>query len=128
VEQLVQSLAGMNVLIVGTLASLVAGLMAMVRGAREEPREGHLARGGGVTSGDLVQGPAGTREIPGGQREPGDKADAVASTGLEHVLGRALDEAVAVLHRGYGYDLLGLFELLNRDIREAYVPDLALFP
>lgn len=29
-EQLVQSLAGMNVLIVGTLASLVAGLMAMV--------------------------------------------------------------------------------------------------
>src|SRR5918911_693037 len=96
------------------------------RRAPEQPGERDLARCSIVAGGYLVEWTAGPRQVPGGQREPGDEAHALAFAEVEYVFGAAADEVVAVLHRGYRYDVPRLFDLFDADLREAHVPDLAL--
>src|SRR5207244_4847384 len=59
------------------------------------------------------------------QRKPRQEGDAQVLAGLEHVLGAAVAEVVAVLHRDDRHDFARLLELLHRDVREAHVPHLA---
>ena len=61
-----------------------------------------------------------------GHRAPRDEADAVLRAVVEERLGGAVAEAEPVLHRHDVRHLLGRLQLLDGDLGEADVPDLAL--
>jgi hypothetical protein len=65
-------------------------------------------------------------ELAGREREPRDEPDALLLGVLQQRLGVALDELVEVLDGRDGRDLLGRLRLLDADLREADVADLAL--
>jgi hypothetical protein len=64
-------------------------------------------------------------EVARGEREPRDEADALLLAVRQDVLGLAVREVVEVLHRGDRDDLLARLDLLDGDLRQADVPDLA---
>src|SRR3712207_8172002 len=59
-------------------------------------------------------GPAGAREVAGGQGRPRDVADAVVLAVAQDVLRPAIREVVAVLHRRHGEELARGLDLLDR--------------
>src|SRR4029079_12818888 len=68
----------------------------------------------------------GLGEVAGGEREPWGEADSELLNALEHRLGGAVGEVEAVLDRDDVDDSARLFELLDRDVGDADVADLAL--
>ena len=66
---------------------------------------------------------AGLGQIAGGQRKPGNEADAVRLAIVEHVLAAAIDEVVAVLHRRDLEDLGGGLDVGDRDFAQAGMAD-----
>ena len=56
------------------------------------------------------------RELPAGERKPGNEADAVLLAIIEHVLAAAIDEVVAVLHRRHLEHLGGGLDVGDRDV------------
>src|SRR5215475_12561927 len=67
------------------------------RAALQHPGERHLAWRNTLRLGETVEQRARLGEIAGGQREPGNEADAVLLAIIQHVLAAAVDEVVAVL-------------------------------
>ena len=92
----------------------------------EQPGERHLPGRRVVRGCDLGDRPARLGQLAGGQRELRDEADALLLAVLEDVLGLTVDEVVAVLHRGHLEDLLRRLDLLDGDLGQAEVTDLAL--
>jgi DNA ligase D-like protein (predicted polymerase) len=91
------------------------------RGAPQEPRERDLRRGRAVAVGDLVELPAPDTA----EREERNEHDPLAGAVVEDVVVLAFRQAVVVLNRGDRQDLAGSLDLLDADLREADVPDLA---
>ena len=65
-------------------------------------------------------------QLAGGEREPGQECDPGLLAEPEHVLGGAVADVVVVLDRDDRHDLLGALDLLDVDVGEADVADLAL--
>src|SRR6185437_422227 len=70
------------------------------RAALEQPGERDLAGACLMLARDRVQRRAGPRRGAGVERRPGDEADVVLLAKIERRLARAVDEIIAVLHRG----------------------------
>src|SRR5215207_5117064 len=78
--------------------------------------------------GDLVEGTAGPRQPPGGEREPGYEAHLLPLAGLQDRLRGAIGEVVAILDRDDRHDVQRDLHLPHPHVRKADVPDLALVP
>ena len=78
-----------------------------------------------MTGRDLLQRTIGGRQRPGGQREPRDEGDALAGRGIQQRFGGASGQVVHVLHRHDRGDLLCGGELIDVDLGQADMPDLA---
>src|SRR5436305_6317519 len=94
--------------------------------AGEQPGDRHLPRRRVVRGRDLGDRPARLSETAGGQREPRDEADAVGLAVVEHFFGLPVGEVVEVLHRGDLEDSLRRLDLLDGDLRQPEMADLAL--
>jgi hypothetical protein len=79
-----------------------------------------------VTLGYPVERTSGPGERARREREPGDEGEAPRGAGVEHILGTAVLEVEAVLDRDDLGERLGAVELLDADVRNAEVADLAL--
>src|SRR5437773_10389754 len=79
------------------------------RRAPQEPRERNLLRRGAVSVGNLGQ----LRAPHTAEREEGDEHDPLGGAVVDHLVVRALDEAVPVLNRSDRYDVAGLFDLVD---------------
>src|SRR6266699_6586970 len=91
------------------------------RRAPQEPRERNLLRRGAVSVGYLGQ----LRAPHTAEREEGYEHDPFGGAVVDHLVVRALDEAVPVLNRRDRHDVAGLLDLVDTDLGEADVPDLA---
>ena len=76
--------------------------------------------------GELGEQGARAGKCAGGERRPGDETDIPALAGSQHVLAAAIDEIVAVLHRGHGKVGTGRLDVLDRDVAEADMADQAI--
>ena len=94
----------------------------------DEPGQRHLGGCGAAGLGDLGDGAAALRQLTRLEREPGDEGQAIGLTRLQLVLVPALDDVVTVLHRDDRHDALGLAQMLDVDVRQSHVGDLALAP
>src|SRR5216684_553853 len=107
-------------------------------GARafEEPGERNLTGLGVVPLCDLVEGAPGASQFSKRQGGPGDKADPLALTqidhrlglGNRHMLGLAHRQIIVILHSDNRYDLLGSCQLIDRDIRQSDMANLPFLP
>ena len=79
-----------------------------------------------MVGGDALQRAARRGQRSGRQREPRDEAEALGLARLEHRFGGAGGEVVHVLHRHDRGDLLRGLQLLDVDLGQADVADLAL--
>ena len=84
--------------------------------AREQPGERDLAGCRGVRGCYVGERSARLGQLAGGQREPGDEADAVLLAVVDDFLGLAVGEVVEVLHGGHLEDLPGCFDVLDGDL------------
>src|SRR6266487_694716 len=89
--------------------------------ALQEPSERNLLRRGAVSVGNLGQ----LRAPHTAEREEGDEHDPFGGAVVDHLVVRALDEAVPVLNRSDRHDVAGLLDLVDTDLGEADAPDLA---
>src|SRR5690349_3555777 len=94
--------------------------------ALEQPRQRDLTRRCAFLLRQAIDQTAWLGEFTGGEREPGDEADAVGLAIVEHVLVSAVGEVVAVLDRRDREDLPGRFDLFYRHLAQASVSDQAL--
>src|SRR5258707_1103436 len=85
--------------------------------ALQEPGERDLAGARLVLVRDRVQRRAGLRRRAGIERRPGDEADVVLLAIFERGLAVAVDEIIAVLHRGDRENFLGRLDLSDADFR-----------
>ncbi len=92
----------------------------------EQPGERDLAGARVVLGGDLGGRSAGLGEVAGGQREPGEEAEPVALADGEHAGRAAVGEVEAVLDADDVDDRARDVELLDADVGDADVADLAL--
>src|SRR5512146_2976722 len=98
--------------------------------ALQEPRDRGLPHGNAVPVGYALERMPRVRALgmaAGAERRPRKKRDRLALAVGEHVLGMAVLEVVAVLDGDDGCQPLATPELLDADVRDADVPDLA-FP
>ena len=96
------------------------------RGAVEQPGERDLARRRVWCSARLGERRALLGELAGREREPGDEADALALAEVDDLVGVAVGDVVAVLHRRHRDASRDPLDLLDRYLGEAEVADLAL--
>ena len=96
------------------------------RRAVQQPRQRELAGDAPCCRGDLGHRAARPGQLAGGQREPRDERDVLALAVVQHVLGGAVGEVVAVLHRDDRGDPPRRLDVLDRHLGQADVPDLAL--
>src|SRR6516165_3448747 len=75
---------------------------------------------------DLGDHPAPFGQIAGSQREPRNEPDPLRLAIVEDVISLSVREVVEVLHRGDVEDLLRCLDLLDRDLRQTEMADLAL--
>ena len=75
--------------------------------------------------GDVVQQRAGLGQIAGRQRKPGNETDALLLAIIQHRFAAAIDQIVAVLHRGDREDFRRRLDLGHRDFAEAGMADQA---
>ena len=92
----------------------------------EQPRQRHLGRLSAEPGRRLVERSAGLREVAGGEREPRDEADVLASAVVEHRFRAAIGQVVAVLHRDDRHDAPGRLDVRDGDLRQADVANLPL--
>src|SRR3984885_14835618 len=93
------------------------------RAALQEPGERDLAGARLVLMRNRVQGRTRLRRCAGIERRPGDEADVILRAIVERRLAVAIDEVVAVLHRGDGEDLLGRLYVGDADFRQTRAAD-----
>ena len=74
---------------------------------------------------DLGRDPAGLGQVPRRQWEPGNEGDPSFLTAFQDILGVTIGQVEPILHRDDLDDLPSLFQLGNRHVRDADVPDLA---
>jgi len=91
------------------------------RRALQEPGERNLLRRGAVSVGYLGQ----LRAPHTAKREEGDEHNPFGGAVIDHFVVRALDEAVPVLNRGDRHEVAGPLDLVDTDLGEADMPDLA---
>src|ERR1700722_11131135 len=119
-----RDLGGGNVLLqVGHTGG--AGNRQHHRGSLQQPRQRQLRGRRVVTGRNLLQWAVGGGQRSGGQREPRDEGDALAGRGIQQRFGGASGQVVHVLHRHDRRDLLGGGELIDVDLGEPDMTDLA---
>src|SRR3982075_1469334 len=91
------------------------------RGTAEEPRERDLCGRCAVSRGDLCDGATAVTA----QRKEGNEDDVLPRPVVDNRLVSALGEVVVVLDGGDRHDSAGSFDLVDRDLRDANVQDLA---
>src|SRR3989441_1862397 len=104
--------------------------------AFEEPGKCNLTGLGVVSLCDLVEGAPGASQFSKRQGGPGDKADTLALTkidhrlglGNRHLFGLAHRQIIVILHSDNRHDLLGSCQLIDRDIRQSDVANLPFLP
>src|SRR5579863_1956730 len=96
----------------------------------QQPGERELRDAGPVANGGLLQRESRwvirPEDLAGGDGVPGQEGDAALPAPCERQLMAAVGEAVAVLDRDDGHNLLRFFDLFRRDFAETDVVDLSL--
>jgi hypothetical protein len=101
--------------------------------ALKEPSDGDLAGLSVMPFRNLIKWTTLTSKFSSCQRVPGNKADTLASTAIDHLFGssschilrRTIHQIVTVLNGNNGHNLLCLCKLLYGNIRDPYMANLS---
>jgi hypothetical protein len=94
---------------------------------RQQPGQRDLARTGAVAARDLVdRRPVAGDVVSAGDRRPREEREPLLGAFAQDVLGGAIDDVVTVLDGDDRDDLLGALKILEANVGEADVTDLAL--
>ena len=105
---------------------LVPGIGRMTGRLLQQPGQRHLGRRRAELAGDVGDRAVRCGEVTGGDREPRDEGDVLGGRVVEDVLALPVGQVVEVLHADDVDDLARRLQLLDRDLGDADVADLAL--